>query len=238
MITRLKKLKYILIITIIFIIGAIVFYSISTINYCNDENNFENESTENGYVIEKLRIKYSGIYEEELNQLLRKQKAGNATKKDYSEMMEKVIFEVPKSQFGWSWRGSYRPNGQAFCSDLIGVVWEELPEQNKKMNKRHELEHLLQCLDEDREYFLDDMEWDANLPSFKEYPIGMLQSLFVTLRYEDRKCRPWTVEFPVVYNNVKDKPFYCLICIIPLISSLVIIYWKRRRSHIHSKVRS
>ena len=72
---------------------------------------------------------------------------------------------------------SYRANGLAFCDELVGFVWEELPEPSKNLNKRHELEHLLQCLDSDREYFMDSSEWDANLPAFKEYPLGMFTEL-------------------------------------------------------------
>jgi hypothetical protein len=147
-------------------------------------------------MILELRQENDRVYEEELQDLLEKQKNGTATKKDYREMMNRVIFEVPKDQFGWSWRGSYRPNGLAFCDELVGFVWEELPGPSKSLNKRHELEHLLQCLDSDREYFMDSSEWDANLPAFKEYPLGMFTELWVVMTHKDRRCRPWSVEVP------------------------------------------
>ena len=168
----------------------------SSMDFCNDPANFIANTTDNGPMILELSQENDRVYEEELQDLLEKQENGTATKEDYKEMMNRVVFEVPKDQFGWSWHRSYRANGLAFCGELVGFVWEELPEPSKNLNKRHELEHLLQCLDSDREYFMDSIEWDANLPAFKEYPLGMFTELWVVMTHEDRRCRPWSVEVP------------------------------------------
>ena len=99
------------------------------------------------------------------------------------------------------------------------------------MNKRHELEHLLQYIDKDKNYFLNNMEWDADIAAYREYPLGMFQSPYITLRYPDRRCRPWTVEIPALIEFMKDKPLYSALCIIPLFILIFFMYIKRRNGN-------
>ena len=219
---------------LLIIAGATLYIFASyAISYCNNPNNFQDRDTKNGPLILEIRQKYNRVFEAELRALLTKQKSGTASRQDYKEMMDRAIFEVPKDQFGWSWRLSYRPNGQAYCSDLVGFVWEELPKPSKNLNKRHELEHLLQCLDQDRSYFMDSAEWDANLPAFKEYPLGILSEMWVTISHKNRRCRPWTVEIPEMTEYLKDicNPGWIAACLLVPGAIFAILRKARQTNH-------
>lgn len=105
-----------------------------------------------------------------LNDLRNKRLKGEKiSKEEYRQAFEILIFEVePEILFG-----GYL-NGKA-CDDY-GYVRNDLPKEAKKFVKRHELEHLLQTRKE------KNPEFSANLAAGKEYPFGLIQTIFFTAK--------------------------------------------------------
>ena len=104
-----------------------------------------------------------------LNDLRDKRLSGEKiSKQEYWEAAKMLIFEVDPEKLG-----GYL-NGIA-CSDY-GYVRNDLPIEAKKFVMRHELEHLLQTGKE------RNREFSANFVSGKEYPLGLIQTIFFSIK--------------------------------------------------------
>jgi len=90
------------------------------------------------------------------------------SKEEYRQAADNLILEVDPEVLG----GCY--NGKS-CGRL-GYVRNDLLSEAKKFVKRHELEHLLQTgVEKNREF-------SANLAAGREYPLGLLQTIFFSLQ--------------------------------------------------------
>lgn len=101
------------------------------------------------------------------------------SKQKYGQAADLLILEVEPAKL------SYRFNGVA-CSSH-GYVRNDLPERAKNFVKRHELEHLLQTHQE------RNTEFSANLAAAREYPLGLVQTIFFSLKnrasfYDSKFC--------------------------------------------------
>lgn len=111
----------------------------------------------------------------ELADLIARRTAGEKIlKKEYLAAADKFILEKSPAEMPCY-------NGIA-CGDSLGYVRNDLPKEAKKYVKRHELEHLL----------INSSEFSTNLAASKEYPLGLIQTIFFTLkdRYHDYGSLP------------------------------------------------
>lgn len=90
------------------------------------------------------------------------------SKEEYKQVADLLIYEVDPITLG-----GYL-NGKS-CGDY-GYVRNDLPIEAKKFVKRHELEHLLQTGKERKP------EFSANLAAGKEYPLGLIQTIFFSIK--------------------------------------------------------
>lgn len=123
-----------------------------------------------------------------LANLKNKRESGEKTsKEEYRSAADKLILEVSSELLPGR-------NGQS-CSNF-GFVRNDLPVQAKKFVKRHELEHLLQTGKE------RNREFSANLAAGKEYPLGLIQTIFFSL-----KSRAKYYDSPLCYILTSWKTF-------------------------------
>lgn len=92
------------------------------------------------------------------------------SKEGYRQAADKLILEISPEMLGGCL------NGRACSGFGIGYVRNDLPAKAKKFVKRHELEHLLQTGVGQHQEFL------ANLAAGKEYPMGLIESIFFSLK--------------------------------------------------------
>ena len=92
---------------------------------------------------------------------------GKISKKEYRQAADIFILEIESEKLG------YR-NGIS-CGDY-GYVRKDLPGEAKKFVRRHEFEHLLQTGEE------RNREFSANFAAGKEYPLGLIQTIFFSLK--------------------------------------------------------
>lgn len=88
------------------------------------------------------------------------------TKAEYREAMDLLVYEIPPEQLGGL-------NG-VVCREGVAFVRDSLPELAKQHVARHELEHLFQTSDENRELA-------ATIAATMEYPIGLLATIVSSL---------------------------------------------------------
>jgi hypothetical protein len=101
------------------------------------------------------------------------------SKKEYREAADKLIIEISPDMLGNCYNGlSCKGFGR-------GYVRNDLPAEAEKFVKRHELEHLLQTGHE------KNAEFSANLAAGKEYPIGLLQTVFFSLKNRFKYQESW-----------------------------------------------
>lgn len=118
---------------------------------------------------------------------VRQQTREHISKGEYRLAFEKLIIETDPELMG--------PLNGLSCGSF-GLVKNNLPSQSKLFVKRHELEHLLQ---EERIIIFRERsnttnnEFLANLAATKEYPWGLIETVFVSLKerskyYDSTSC--------------------------------------------------
>jgi len=106
-----------------------------------------------------------------LNDLKSKRNAGEEiSKEEYRQTADKLILKVSPEKLNGCL------NGQACVGLNIGYVRNDLPAEAEKFVKRHELEHLFQTGVKEKWEFL------ANLSAAKEYPVGLFETIFFSLK--------------------------------------------------------
>jgi hypothetical protein len=102
-----------------------------------------------------------------IDEIIEKRSMGEPiTKAEYREAMDLLVYEVPPEQLGGV-------NG-VVCRQGVAFVRNSLPELAKQHVARHELEHLFQVTDANREV-------EATIAASKEYPIGLLATIVSSL---------------------------------------------------------
>ena len=160
----LKRLLVPIIILVLLIIFAVFLLERASLSYhCQPikipswPNCEANPSEEQQILLENIRIK--------------RQNKEYISKKEYRLVFEKLIIEMDPEIMG-------SLNGLS-CGNF-GMVKNNLPPQSKLFVKRHEFEHLLQegkimALNTNNEFL-------ANSAAAKEYPWGLIETVFVSLK--------------------------------------------------------
>ncbi len=110
---------------------------------------------------------YNAEQRQLIDEVIEKRSLGESiTKAEYREAMDLLVYEVSPEQLGGL-------NG-VVCRQGVAFVRESLPELAKQHVARHELEHLFQTTDVNREV-------EATIAASKEYPIGLLATIVSSL---------------------------------------------------------
>ena len=116
---------------------------------------------------EEYPFAYDSEQRQLIEEIIEKRSMGESvTKAEYREAMDLLVYEVPPEQLG-------SLNG-VVCRQGVAFVRDSLPELAKQHVARHELEHLFQTTDVNREV-------EATIAASKEYPIGLLATIVSSL---------------------------------------------------------
>jgi hypothetical protein len=110
---------------------------------------------------------YDAEQRQMIDEIIEKRSNGETvTREVYREAINLLVFEAPLEELGVA-------NG-VVCRGGVAFVRDSLPTQAELFVKRHELEHLFQKNSENQEV-------KANIAAGKEYPLGLLSTIVLSL---------------------------------------------------------